>query len=93
LIEKLGTELKADEPKWDDVQKQSKELVDLGTALGNAKPPQGTQESWDKLTKKYLDEAKVLDEAAKKKDKTAAAEAQKTIKTYCGDCHKVHKPK
>jgi hypothetical protein len=93
LIEKLGKELKADEPKWDDIQKQSKELVDLGTALGKNKPPQGGQESWDKLTKKYLDEAKVLDEAAKKKNKTATADAQMTLKTYCADCHKVHKPK
>ena len=93
LIEKLGKELKDDEPKWDDIQKQTKDLVDLGTALGKNKPPKGEQESWDKLTKKYLDEAKVLDEAAKKKDKSAAADAQKTLKTYCADCHKEHKPK
>jgi cytochrome c553 len=91
LIEKLGKELKADEPKWDDVQKETKELVDLGSALGKNDPPKGEKESWAKLTKQYVDEAKVLDGAAQKKDKAAAAEAQKTLKTYCAACHKEHK--
>ncbi len=93
LIEKLGKELKDDEPKWDDIQKQTKELAGLGKALGKNKPPRGDQESWDKLTKLYADKAKELDEDAQKKDKTAAAAAQKTLKSYCGACHGAHKPK
>ena len=93
LIEKLDKELKEDEPKWDDIKKQTKELVELGTALGKAKPPKGEQESWDKLTKIYLDKAKELNEDAKKEDKKAAAADRKTLTTYCGACHGAHKPK
>jgi hypothetical protein len=92
LLEKLGPELKADEPKWDDIQKQTKELADLGASLQKAKPPRGEQESWDKLTKAYADNAKALDAAAQKKEQKAAQDDYMKLKTSCMTCHRAHKP-
>src|SRR5436309_5139842 len=69
LIFTIRKDLKEDEPDWKEVQKDSKELVRLGTSLGKATPPQGEKASWEKLTKAYLVSAKDLQAAADKKDK------------------------
>src|SRR5437660_7605067 len=45
----LGRELKAEEPNWSDVQKQTKELLTLGGSLGKNEPPKGSTESWQRL--------------------------------------------
>jgi cytochrome c556 len=92
IIASVGKELRGDEPDWEDIQSQSKELVKLGTSLGKNEPPQGDQESWEKLTKQYLTNAKALNEAAKKQDKSAALSAHKKLGDSCKNCHKVHKP-
>lgn len=89
----IAQELKEDEPNWADVQTNTKELVRLGTQLGKATPPQGEKDSWDKLTKAYLKDAKALSAAAGKKDKAKAKDAFKQLGTNCKNCHKVHKPK
>jgi hypothetical protein len=91
LIQTVGKELKADEPNWTDLQKKTKELVKLGTALGKNEPPKGEKASWEKLTKEYVKNAKALDEAAKKQDKTAALASQKKLTSACASCHKLHK--
>jgi hypothetical protein len=93
LIEIVGKNLKEDKPDWDEVQKDSKELVKLGTSLGKNTPPKGEKDSWEKLTKMYLEDAKELDSAAGKKDKEKAADAHKKIKALCMDCHSSHRPK
>jgi hypothetical protein len=95
LLANIGKDLKADEPDWDDIQKETKELVELGTSLGKNDPPQGDKDSWDKLTKSYLEGVKTLDSAAQKKDQKGAQSAQAKLaqpKT-CMDCHQVHKKK
>lgn len=46
LIQTVGKELKASEPDWADIQKKTKELVKLGTALGKNEPPRGEKTSW-----------------------------------------------
>jgi hypothetical protein len=91
LLSKLDKAVKSDAADWDVIQKQSKELVDLGTALGKATPPKGEKASWEKLTKSYVDTAKDLDEAAKKKDKTTAGADLKKLRGSCSGCHKAHK--
>jgi hypothetical protein len=91
LIQTIGKELKAAEPAWTDVQKKTKELVKLGTALGKNEPPKGEQASWEKLTKEYLQNAKALDEAANKKDKASALASHKKLTGACASCHKAHK--
>src|SRR5262245_20423597 len=53
LIQKVGKELKAAEPAWADVQKMTREMAELGAALGKNKPPQGEKASWDKFAKEY----------------------------------------
>jgi hypothetical protein len=91
LIGKLDKELKDTEPDWGPIQKQTKELVDLGTALSKATPPKGDKESWEKLTKAYVDNAREMDAAAQKKDRDVTAARLKTTTTMCGKCHPLHK--
>lgn len=91
LCPTLGKELKDDEPAWDEIQKQTKEFVSLVEALGKNDPPMGTKDSWTRLTSQYLANAKDLDTAAQKKDRSAAAAAHKKITGSCMACHKAHK--
>ena len=91
LIGKLGNELKAPDPDWAKIQEQTKVLVDLGTALGKNEPPKGDKESWEKLTKAYLDNARDMDAAAEKKDKVSTAADLQKVRGMCANCHKVHK--
>ncbi len=91
LIQGVGKGLKAAEPDWDEVHKKTKELVKLGTSLGKNTPPKGEKESWEKVTKKYVDNAKALDEAVDQKDKAAAQDAHKKLSGSCMECHKAHK--
>jgi cytochrome c556 len=93
LLGQLRAELKDDEPEWTDIQKQTKELVTLGTALGKNDPPRGEADSWKELTKKYLDNAKDLNKAANSKDKKAAKSALAKVQGSCMGCHKAHKPR
>lgn len=91
LLSKLGKELKGTDVPWEDVQKQAKELVDLGTSLSKATPSKGDKSSWDKLTASYLSDAKALSAAAEKKNKDDAVAAQKKLSTSCKACHSAHK--
>lgn len=93
ILTKLGKDLAAKEPDWEDVTKLSKELASLGAALGKNKPPRGEQESWDKLTKEYQDTIKSLLAAADKKEQKDAIAAQKKLMGSCMGCHKLHKGK
>ncbi len=91
ILSKLGKDLKAEKPDWDEIAALSKELVTLGSALGKNKPKKGDQESWDKLTKEYVETATALQAAAEKKEKKDAAAAQEKLSKSCMSCHKAHK--
>ncbi|HEY7312537.1 MAG TPA: hypothetical protein VH643_24450 [Gemmataceae bacterium] len=93
LLATVGQDLKAADPDWDDVQMKTKELVKLGTSLGKNEPPKGDKESWEKLTKSYLDTAKQLDAATRAKEKSKAVTAHTKLTKMCMACHKVHKGK
>ena len=93
LLQKLGRELKSDSPDWGTVQKQSRDLVLLGGALREDRPPRGSRESWDRLTQQYLAAARELDQAAENKDASAAQEAHQKLGTSCMACHQLHKGK
>ncbi|HEY7159235.1 MAG TPA: hypothetical protein VH575_35150 [Gemmataceae bacterium] len=93
LLAKVGQDLKAADPNWDDVQMKTKELVKLGTSLGKNEPPKGGKESWEKLTKSYVDTAKQFDAAAQKMEKTKAVTAHTKLTKMCMTCHKAHKGK
>lgn len=92
LLTNMAGELKEDEPDWNDVQKDSKELVELGTSLGKNKPPKGDQANWDRLTRDYLSTAKALEAAAQSKDKPAAQASIKKLRDSCMACHRAHRP-
>ncbi len=91
LCPSLGKALRSANPSWDDVQKQSKEFVELAEEMTQADPPKGSKASWDKLTKAYVANAKALSTAADKKDKTAAQAAVKSLQGSCKSCHSAHK--
>ena len=84
---------KKDDVKWETVQMKTKEVAMLTDDLCKDKPPKGSQESWDKLTKAYSDNAKSLSGAAEKKDFDAATKSLKAMGGSCMSCHSAHRPK
>jgi cytochrome c556 len=92
VLTMLGRELKAEEPDWPDVQKQTKELLTLGTSLGKNEPPKGSKESWQRLTQQYVRSAEALDKAAQDKDRAVAMATRLRIAGSCAACHKAHRP-
>jgi hypothetical protein len=93
LANKVNADAKAE--KWEDAQKKSAELKKFGEAIGKNDPPMGSKESWEKLTKKFKEEAEAVDTAAQAKK---AGDVDKAVKallagTNCQNCHKEHKPK
>ena len=91
LLTMVRMELREDDPEWGEIQKNTKELVVLGGALGKTTPPKGDKQSWSRLTQQYLAGVKALDAAAQRKDKSAAQEAQKRLMSSCSACHKAHR--
>src|SRR5438067_185117 len=75
ILAKVRIELKTEDTDWAEVQKMSKELVDLGTALGKNTPPRGEKESWQRLTGLYRTNATALNSAAGRKNKEQAQTA------------------
>ena len=88
----VGADLKGKDIKWEQVQKESKELATCLAFLAKNKPPRGEQASWDKLTKEYIATAKELVEAADKKDAKEALALHKKLVGACMSCHEAHKP-
>jgi cytochrome c556 len=89
-LDKITAEAKG--AKWEDAQKDAKNLALAGENLGKNKAPKGDEKNWEKLTKKYAESAKMVVEGADKKDAKAVTAAIGAIRKSCGECHKVHKP-
>lgn len=87
----VGDALKQGTVDWDAVQKRTKEIAALADFLGKNDPPKGSKESWAKLTKTYADDAKALNAAAEKMDKTAAMSAHRKLQGECMGCHRAHR--
>jgi cytochrome c556 len=81
----------AKEGKWDDAQKLSKELAELGAALPSTDCPKGDKASWAKLTKEFAVQTKAIADAAAKKDGAATEAALKTLGGSCKACHTAHR--
>lgn len=90
-LAKLKTELKNEPPDWSSVEASAKQFVNLTAALGKATPPKGDKASWEKLTLAVHENSKVLDGAAKSKDKARVEAAAKKIGGMCQSCHAAHK--
>jgi hypothetical protein len=92
LRAKIDKGLKAGEPDWDTVQKETKEFKQMAEALPKNEPPKGTKEAWEKIAKEFVTNATAMDDAAKKKDKKAAQAAHgKMGNAACKSCHTAHK--
>jgi hypothetical protein len=87
----LDQELKSDPPPWDTIQPQTKEFVELASSMSKYDPPQGSKESWEKLTAEFADSAKALDRASQAKDHDAALAAYKAVNNLCNTCHQGHR--
>jgi cytochrome c556 len=87
----VGDALKMSTVDWDAVQAKTKQYSAMADFLGKNDPPKGAKASWEKLTKLYADDAKALNAAAEKKDKTTASNALKKLGTECMACHKAHR--
>jgi hypothetical protein len=93
LVYNIGKDLKDDEPDWDNIQQETKELAELAAMLPKNKPPRGDKESWARLTASYVEAAKALDAAAQKKNLSAAKSAQARLAApaTCKGCHAQHR--
>ena len=92
LHKAVGKALEEDKVEWDNVTKMTKEYAELAGALGlNPKPDKGSKASWDKLCKSYGEDAKALEAAVNKKDKTASGTAWSKLNKSCQGCHDEHR--
>jgi len=92
LCAMIGKGLQAKDPNWEEIQKESKDLVECASGLPKTKAPKGDQASYEKLAKSYVDIAKDILAAADKKEQKDAVAAQKKLTGTCAECHKAHRP-
>ena len=93
LLPRIAKAIKSQEPDWQNIQQNSKQLAELAAGLSELTPPLGDKESWDRLARAYVDNAKTLDIAAKKKDRPGARAAHAKLGGSCKACHDAHRPK
>lgn len=91
LQKSLAGDLKASSVDWDSATKKSKEMFTLISALGKNSPPKGDKASWEKHCKEYTANAKALNEACEKKNKSGADAALGKLGRSCKSCHDAHK--
>jgi len=77
--------------KWDDAQTLSKSLSECVANLPKNACPKGDEKSWEKLSKAFAEQAKVIEKAASDKDAKKLGEAVGAFTKACGECHKAHK--
>jgi hypothetical protein len=92
LLPAVGAELAADEPPWDKLGGQARDLVRMSDDLGQNDPPKGSKESWQQQTKALADLAAELDRAVQSRDRDKAKTAQENMTRSCKACHREHKP-
>jgi hypothetical protein len=93
LTPMLGRALKADSPSWDEIQRDSRTLVNWIDLLSKQDPPKGDKAHWQKLAGAYALDARALDAAVGKRDKPAAqaAHARLANPAACNACHNAHR--
>lgn len=77
--------------KWEDAQKNGKELKTYGEALAKNVAKKGDKESWEKHTKGFGEIMTEIADAADKKDNDGVQAGVKKFGASCMDCHKAHK--
>ena len=92
LTSSIGRNLDKPEPDWATLASQCKDYLDNVKHLGKNVPPRGEPASWERLTKAYQENARVLAIAVKNQDRKAALAAHGKIEQSCSRCHVNHKP-
>jgi len=89
LLKQAETAVKADEPKWDDLQKVAVQYAKETEELGKNKTPvAGKEELWKELTVKLAKSGKEVETAAKKKDAETLKKITADIRgEQCAKCH------
>src|SRR5262249_524158 len=64
LRARISKALKADEPDWDALHKDTRAFARLAENLAKNEAPRGAKESWEKLTEEFSSQAKALNDAA-----------------------------
>jgi hypothetical protein len=85
-------DLQDEQPDWAEIQRRSQEFVTLGAALAKNDPPKGDKQAWAKLADLYVQDARILAEAAMKRNKKTAVEAHTRLTGSCKGCHTAHRP-
>jgi cytochrome c556 len=91
ILPRVGSELAEENPPWDAIGVQVKELVQLSDELGKYDPPTGDKESWQQQTKAFTDNTAELERAARARDRDKARAAHKKLEESCASCHKAHR--
>jgi hypothetical protein len=90
----LKKDLEDEEPDWNEMSTEARELARLAAGLSKQKPPKGDKEAWTKRARAYAEDAKSLSQAVAKKDKKAARAAITRMGgNTCKNCHAAHKAK
>src|SRR5258708_6103174 len=92
-LAQLKKGLQGDSPNWKELQGTTKEFVTYGSALPKDEPPKGDKEDFKKLAIAYYDNAKTLDDAARKEDLAGTQAALGKLSSSCMPCHKTHRPR
>jgi len=89
LLKQAENGAKADEPKWDDLQKIAAQYAKETEEFGKTKNPVPDKESlWKELTVKLAKSGKEVEMAAKKKDLDALKKVTADIRgEQCAKCH------
>jgi cytochrome c556 len=90
-LSKTRDALKSDSPNWDNLRKQTKDLVALAASLPKNDPPRGDKAAYRELADDYYGNSKKLDDAAKDEDLSSARAAAKKLGESCKACHTAHK--
>ena len=95
LLKQTENGAKADEPKWDDLQKVAAQYAIETEELGKNKSPLAGKEAlWKDLTGKLAQSGKEVNAAAKKKDADALKKVTADIRSeQCSKCHDTFRTK
>lgn len=89
LLKQAENAVKADEPRWDDLQKVATQYAKETEELSKTKSPlSGKEQLWKELTLKLEKSGKEVEAAAKKKDAEALKKITADIRgEQCTKCH------
>ncbi len=87
----LKKQVEASPTDWEAIQKTTEEINKYGKVLSKNDPEKGSKESWKKLSEKFGENTKALDDAADAKDLDKVKASQKAIGGSCKACHDAHR--